>query len=92
VVDAQAQVQYRHGAAAHVGHAREFGRQSRQLEQRRAPQHFLHFEYIDAKKLAPAQPEQQQRQPVVACKASALVDAVEQIMGHACVSARAGAT
>src|SRR5690606_21863449 len=55
----------------------------RQGEQRRALQHFLDLEHVDAKKLTAAKPEQQQGQPVMAGQARALVDAVEQILAHA---------
>lgn len=82
VADGQAQIQHRHRAPAHVGHAGELGRQARHLEQFRPAQHFLHLEDVDAKKLASAQPEQQQGQSIVASQSGALVDAVEQIVGH----------
>lgn len=82
VADGQAQVQHRHRAPAHIGNAGELGRQAGDLKQIRAAQHFLHLEDVHAKKLAPAQPEQQQGQSIVASQTGALVDAVEQIVGH----------
>jgi len=82
VTDAQAQVQHGHRASAHVGHADEFAGQPGQLEQAGPAQDFLHLEDVDAKKLTPAQAEQQQGEAVVAGQAGALVDAVEQVLGH----------
>lgn len=82
VTNGQAQIQHRHRAPAHVGHTGELGRQAGHLEQLRPAQHFLHLEDVHAKKLASAQPEQQQGQSIVASQSRALVDAVEQIVGH----------
>ncbi len=91
MADRQAEVEHRHRAAAHVGHAGELRGQPGQLEQRRAAQHLLHLEHVDAEQLAAAEPEQEQGQPVVAGKAGALVDAVEQVVRHVSPIGVAGA-
>ncbi len=80
MADGHAEVEHRHRAPAHVGHAGEFVGQAGHLEQVRAPQHFLHLEDVDAKKLTSAEPEQQQGEAVVAGQAGALVDPVEQVV------------
>ncbi len=84
MADGQAQVQHRHRAAPHVGHAGELAGQAGHLEQLRAAQDFLHLEDVDAKKLTSAETEQQQRQAIVAGQSGPLVDPVEQVMGHGC--------
>jgi hypothetical protein len=90
VADRACQVQHRHAAAAHVGGTGEGARQLRQGEQRRPRQDLFHLEHVDAKKLTAAQPEQQQRQPIVAGQAGALVDAVKQVLAHAAGVGRSG--
>lgn len=91
MADGQAEVQHRHRAATHVGHAGELAGQPGHLEQFRAPQDFLHLEDIDAKKLTSAETEQQQRQAIVAGQTGPLVDPVEQVMGHGCCIGGVGA-
>src|SRR5690606_1985726 len=83
VADRAGQVEHRHAASAHVGGAGKGAGQLRQGEQRRPLQDFLDLEHVDAKKLTAVQPEQQQRQPVVAGQPRAPADAVTQILAHA---------